>query len=78
VAYADVPIADPRSAELIERLHHHGFFFGALLPGTARSEAIRLQRVVGVPIAPQAIVTASPQGQLLLDWITSQYELELQ
>ena len=74
VAYADVPIADPRGVELIERLNQDGYFFGALLPGTAGSEAIRLQRVVDAPIAPQSIVTASPQGQALLDWITSQYE----
>ncbi|HEX4820234.1 MAG TPA: hypothetical protein VFV00_08505 [Acidimicrobiales bacterium] len=78
VAYADVPIADPRSVELIEQLNHSGFFFGALLPGTDRSETIRLQRLHGVPIAPHAIVTASPQGQLLVDWITSQHKREAQ
>jgi len=50
-----------------------GHFFGALLPGTAGSEAIRLQRLVGVPIAPGAMVTASPQGQDLVDWIAGQY-----
>lgn len=77
VAYADVPIADPRSVELIEQLNHDGYFFGALLPGTAGSEAVRLQRLVGAPIAPQSIVTASPQGQALLEWITSQYQREL-
>jgi GNAT superfamily N-acetyltransferase len=76
VTYADVPIADPRSVELIELLNRRGFFFGALMPGTAGSEAIRLQRLDDVPIEPHAIVTASPQARLLLGWITAQYEQE--
>ncbi len=74
VAYADVPIADPRAPELIDLLHARGFFFGALLPGTAVSEAIRMQRFVGAPIAPEAIATASPGGRALLEWIVELYE----
>jgi hypothetical protein len=74
VAYADVPIADPRAPELIDLLHARGFFFGALLPGTAVSEAIRLQRLTNAPIAPDAIATASPEGRTLLEWIGELYE----
>jgi hypothetical protein len=73
IAYADVPIADPRCLELLELLEENGFFFGALLPGTAGSEAIRLQRLFGAPVAPSAIVTASPLGRSLLEWVVLQY-----
>ena len=74
VAYADVPIADPRSAALIDVLRRHGFCFGALLPGTAASEVIRMQRVDVTTIAPDAMVTASPAGRALLDWIVRDLE----
>ena len=74
VTYADVPIADPRSPALIDGLERNGFCFGALLPGTAASEVIRMQRVRGVSIAPDAIVTASPGGRALLDWIVQEHD----
>ena len=73
VAYADVPIADRRAPELLDLLHERGFRFGALLPGTATSEAIRMQRLSGASIAPSATVTASPGGRALLDWISLEY-----
>lgn len=74
VAYADVPIADGRAPELLDLLHERGFCFGALLPGTAASEAIRMQRLAGVSIAPWATVTASPGGRALLEWISHEHE----
>jgi len=74
VAYADVPIADPRGVELVALLEENGFFYGALLPGTVGTEAIRLQRLLDAPVAPQAIVTANAYGRSLLDWIVQQYE----
>lgn len=73
VAYADVPIADSRSSELISVLEDYGFFFGAIRPGTAESEAIRFQRVASAAVAPSAIKTASPGGRSLLGWITQEY-----
>ena len=69
VAYADVPLAGREAPELVDLLRDRGFRFGALLPGTAASEAIRMQRLPGVPIAPQATVTASPGGRALLEWV---------
>ena len=70
VAYADVPIADQRAPQLLDLLRDRGFCFGALLPGTATSEAIRMQRLVGASIAPWATITASPGGRALLEWIS--------
>ena len=74
VAYADVPIADPRGLDVIARLAQTGFCFGALLPGTARTEAIRLQRLRGAAIEPHAIVTADSYGRSLLEWIIQQHQ----
>jgi hypothetical protein len=74
VAYADVPIADSRSPALLDLLHKSGFCFGALLPGTARSEAIRMQRFSGAPTAPGTIATASLGGRALLEWISRECE----
>lgn len=77
VAYADVPIADPRAPQLLDLLHEHGFCFGALLPGTTASEAIRLQRFSGALIAPWATVTASAGGRALLERIAGECELAM-
>jgi len=74
VAYADVPIADRRAPQILDLLHDRGFCFGALLPGTAASEAVRMQRVSGAPIAPWATMTASPGGRALLEWISRDCE----
>jgi Acetyltransferases len=74
VAYADVPIADRQAPELLDLLRERGFCFGALLPGTAASEVIRMQRLSGAPIAPWATVTASSGGRALLEWICREYE----
>jgi GNAT superfamily N-acetyltransferase len=73
IAYADVPIADPRATGLIELLRDHGFFFGAVVPGGPTTETLRLQRIGGAPIAPGAIVTASESGGSLLAWIAEQH-----
>ncbi len=74
VTYADVPLADPRSIDLIAFLTQTGFCFGALLPGTAQTEAIRVQHVHRAAIEPQAIVTADSHGRSLLEWITQQHQ----
>jgi hypothetical protein len=74
VAYADIPISHPHCLELFELLEDNGFFFGALLPGSARREAIRLQRLTDAPVKPDAIMTASPAGRSLLEWISHQHE----
>jgi hypothetical protein len=74
VAYADVPISDRRAPQLLDLLHERGFCFGALLPGTAASEAIRMQRLSGTSIAPRATVTASSGGRALLEWISREHE----
>ena len=71
VTYADVPLSDPRAASLIESLCGQGFFFGAWLPGTAASEALRLQRIEGAPVAPEKIVVASALGAELRGWIAN-------
>jgi hypothetical protein len=72
--YADVPLADPRSESLVELLHNEGFIFGALLPGTATTEALRLQRIAAPLVAPSAIVVASDTGRQLLDRIRAELE----
>jgi Acetyltransferase (GNAT) family len=74
LAYADVPIADRRASQLLDLLHERGFCFGALLPGTAASEAIRMQRLSGTSMAPWATVTASSGGRALLEWISRECE----
>jgi hypothetical protein len=74
IAYADVPIADRRAPQLLDLLQERGFCFGALLPGTVASEAIRMQRLSGTSIAPWATVTASSGGRALLEWISREYE----
>jgi len=74
VAYADVPITDRRAPQLLDLLHEKAFCFGALLPGTAASEAIRMQRLSGTSIAPCATVTASSGGRALLEWISREHE----
>jgi GNAT superfamily N-acetyltransferase len=75
VTYGDVPIADSRAPAVLDLLSHSGFCFGALLPGTATSEAIRMQRLAGTRPAPDQIATASPGGRALLEWITNDYRL---
>jgi GNAT superfamily N-acetyltransferase len=77
IAYADVPIADRRAPQLLDLLHDRGFCFGALLPGTAASEAVRMQRLSTASIAPWATVTASPEGRALLEWISRDCERTL-
>ena len=74
IAYADVPIADRRGSQLFDLLHERGFCFGALLPGTAASEAIRMQRLSVTSMAPWATVTASSGGRALLEWISRESE----
>lgn len=74
VAYADVPIADRRAPQLVDRLYESGFFFGALLPGTTASEAIRMQRLSEASITPWATVTASSGGRALLERISREFE----
>jgi hypothetical protein len=74
IVYADVPVADRRAPDLLALLHECGFIFGALLPGTAASEAVRVQRLAGASIAPRSAVTASPAGSALLAWIAGEYE----
>ena len=74
VVYADVPIANRRAPKLLDLLHERGFCFGALLPGTAVSEAIRMQRLSGASVAPSATVTASSGGRVLLEWISREYD----
>jgi hypothetical protein len=74
IAYADVPIVDRRASQLLDLLYERGFCFGALLPGTAASEAIRMQRLSGTSIAPSATVTPSSGGRALLEWISREYE----
>ncbi len=74
IVYADVPIADRRAPALLELLHERGFIFGALLPGTAASEAMRMQRLSGASIAPGSALTASPEGRALLEWIAGEHE----
>jgi Acetyltransferase (GNAT) family len=74
VAYADVPIADRRAPQLLDLLQERGFCFGAILPGTAVSEAVRMQRISGAPISPWATVTASSGGRALLEWISRDCE----
>ena len=73
VAYADLPLADPMTATVVEVLEREGFCFGALLPGSATTEAIRLQRTATGVVAPDAIATASPGGRALLQRITNEY-----
>ena len=60
---------------LLDLLSHNGFCFGALLPGAAISEAIRMQRFARTRPAPDQIATASPEGRALLQWITDDYRL---
>jgi hypothetical protein len=71
VVYADLPLADPRTPATVDELHAEGFRFGALLPGAATSETLRLQRVDPHLVAPEAIVTASPGGRALLALVSS-------
>ena len=66
VAYADLPLADPRTPSTVELLHDRGFCLAALLPGAATRETLRLQCVDVAAVHPDAIVTASPGGHDLL------------
>jgi hypothetical protein len=59
-------------AKVAEILEREGFYFGALLPGSATSEAVRLQRTATGVVAPDAIATASPGGRALLQRITNE------
>ena len=57
VAYADVPLASPGAPAAVARLREAGFHLGALLPGSERSETLRLQRVADGVSAPDRIVS---------------------
>ncbi|MGH0037229.1 MAG: GNAT family N-acetyltransferase [Myxococcota bacterium] len=67
VVYAEVPLADPRAAATLEALGRRRFGFGALLPGSERSERLRLQRVRSSRIAPERIRTGSDEVAALVD-----------
>ncbi len=69
VGYVDVPLCDPRAARQIDWLAEHGFFFGAWLPGTAKSEMLRMQRIVDAEVAPEKIRINARGGNELLHWI---------
>ncbi len=74
VVHADVPLADPGAPSAIAALRARGFIFGALLPGSPRSEILRLQFVGRAKLALDAIVTASEQGAGMLHHVRSELE----
>lgn len=71
VAYADVPLCEPGAPALVTHLRETGFHFGALLPGSERSETLRLQRLASELVAPERIVLGSPQIEALLEAVLS-------
>jgi hypothetical protein len=66
VVYADVPLASRAAPGVAAALHERGFFFGALLPGSTRSETLRLQRLSPSVELREPIAVAAPQGQRVL------------
>lgn len=72
VAYVDVPLTHPDCPAAVEWLRDRGFIYGALLPGTADSEHIRMQHVPADRVAPDAIECATAGGTQLRDWIANE------
>jgi hypothetical protein len=72
VVYVDVPLARPNCTRTVEWLCQQGFVFGALLPGTADSERLRMQRVPAHRVAPDLIECATSEGQELRNLIAAE------
>ena len=75
VTYVDVPLAHPDCPAAVEWLRVRGFIFGALLPGTADSECVRMQHVLASRVDPLAIECATAEGAGLRDWIAGELAL---
>jgi GNAT superfamily N-acetyltransferase len=71
VVYADVPLCESGASALVERLRAEGFWFGALLPGSERSETLRLQRLSARWIDPERIAVGSESVAALLEVVLS-------
>jgi hypothetical protein len=63
VAYADVCLAQPGAPQAIEVLRSKGFFMGCVLPGSERSEVLRMQRIQAAEIAPERILVPEGTGR---------------
>jgi len=74
VVYIDVPLTHPGCPAAVDRLRDRGFVFGALLPGSADAEYLRMQRVPTDRVTPGAIECATDEGAQLRAWITNELE----
>lgn len=71
IVYAEVPLCEPGAPALVARLRAAGCCFGALLPGSERSETLRLQRIPSGLIATERIALGSSQVADVLSAVLS-------
>ena len=68
--YVDLPLSDPSTAVLGDRLEALGFFFGGVFPNLrAHGDVLRLQYLNNVPVAHDDVEAASDLGRALLDYV---------
>jgi len=70
VEYVDVPLCHVDGPQIVEWLRCRSFAFGSLLPGTASTERLRMQRV-SATTRPDLIQFATPEGRRLRNWIVA-------
>jgi hypothetical protein len=71
VVYVDVRLTHPGAQKAIEELRSYGFCMGCLLPGSRHTEAMRMQRIRGAPIAPERIVVPDGSGREILEFVVN-------
>jgi len=74
VVHLDLPVGDPSTAGMVERLESLGFFWGAWLPGFAPDgDVLRLQRLSGRPVDVAHIACASERGERIRDLVVEEW-----
>jgi hypothetical protein len=74
VIYLDIPLNDPATNYAVAQARGRGFFFGALMVDRRGCDRLRLQNYDCALAAPEAMVVASDEARLLLDYILADSE----
>lgn len=69
VFYLDIRLSDPAVSYAVQQARELGFFYGGLIVDRRGSDQLRLQRYDKRLIAPNAMVIASAEAQVLFDFV---------
>ena len=71
VIYVDLPLCDPASAAIVEKLRALGMFYGGILIERGGGDVLRMQGLIDAHIAPNAELISNQSGRELLDFVLS-------